>query len=121
VFDPLLEAFIAADGSEADRHLAVLVDRHAAPLVRAIAARRLRDYAAPGRGDADVDDAVNEAIAHLVERLRTSHATRGDDPIAAFRSYVATTTRNVCARQVRLKHPGRARLTADRRTSPGPH
>jgi hypothetical protein len=110
VLDPLLEAFIAADGAEADRHLAVLVDRHAAPLARAIASRRLRDYAAPSRGDDDVNDAVNEALTLLVDRLRTLHAARGSDSIAAFRSFVAATTRNVCARHVRVKHPGRARL-----------
>ncbi len=112
MLDPLLAGFIAAtDDAEAERQLALLIDTHATPLVRAIATRKLRDYAAGGRAiTEDVEDVVGESTLELVDRLTELRDSQEAAPIEAFLHYTATVAHHACAHHLRRKYPGRARL-----------
>lgn len=103
--DHVLEAFLASPDDEgAERELGDLLDRHAAPLVRRIIARRL------GGSSSDVEDVCAHVMLQLMLRLRRGRADANLAAIDAFSSYVATAAHHGCDHLVRAKHPQRWRL-----------
>jgi RNA polymerase sigma factor (sigma-70 family) len=126
MLDPLLRGFVeAADDAEAERRLGALVEEHAAPLIRRIAARKLRTYAAgaDSRPDADLEDITSDAVLALVSRLQSLREQPDRSPIGSFADYTATVTYNTFAHYLRRRYPARSRLknrlryalTSDRR------
>jgi DNA-directed RNA polymerase specialized sigma24 family protein len=114
MLDPALRGFVEApDDGQAERCLAALLDEQAAPLMRRIAARKLRAYAG-GAGHtvsmADLDDIIGDALLALLSRLQSLRADPDSDPIASFDDYTATVTYNTFAQYLRRRHPERSRL-----------
>src|SRR5207249_1843709 len=67
--DPSLRAFMEAEGeADAEARLAALLEEQATPIVRAIAARKLRAYGGPGKGfpREDLEDVTADALLALV-------------------------------------------------------
>jgi hypothetical protein len=111
MLDPALAPYVAArDDAAADGVLTTLLDERLAPLVRTIAARKLRDRAAADGGTDAVDDAVAAALLRLVERLAALRAGVEAAPIADLDGYAATVAFNVCAERIRARYPERTRL-----------
>lgn len=113
MLDPLLAAFVqAADDVGASRELEVLLEHHVTPLVRAVAARKLREDPPRHPAVADLDDVVSEVTLVLIERMsRLRHG--GDEraaPIENLPNYAVTVAHNVCAHAIRRRYPARARL-----------
>lgn len=109
--DPLLAPFTqAADEDAAERVLEGLLSEHVLPLVRRIAARKLRAYSGSDAGAFDLEDVVGEAAVVLVDRLGEVRRTADAPPIASLLDYAAVVAFNACAHHLRRKHPERARL-----------
>jgi RNA polymerase sigma factor (sigma-70 family) len=108
MIDPALRGLVEAEEeSETDRHLESALSR-VTPLVRAIAARKLRSY---GRfRDEDVEDVVSESVLVLVRRLRELKADAATGPIESLDNYAAAVAHSVCAQHHRRLHPERTRL-----------
>ena len=114
MLDPLLRGFIdAPDDAEAEQRLATLLEDEAAPLIRTIAARKLRAY---GVGPAnafspeDLEDVAADAILALLSRLQELRRDPHSDPIESLADYTATVTYNTFAHYLRRRHPARSRL-----------
>ena len=104
-----LRGFVdAPDDAEAEQRLATLLEDEAAPLVRKIAARKLRAY---GVGPAnafspeDLEDVAADALLALVSRLQALRSDPHSDPIESFADYTATVTYNTFAHYLRRRHP----------------
>jgi RNA polymerase sigma factor (sigma-70 family) len=111
--DPSLREFVEAeDEADADARLAALLEERAAPLVRAIAARKLRAYA--GYADAlareDVEDVAADALLALVSKLQSLRADPTSTAIESFSDYTATVAYNAFAHHLRRRYPARSRL-----------
>jgi DNA-directed RNA polymerase specialized sigma24 family protein len=107
--DPLLAPFLEApDDETAGRRLAAVLEEHVLPLLRRIAARKLRGV---GGADpaADVEDVVGDASLVLCDRLGALRAP-GAVPIQSLADYAARVAFTACAHHVRRRHPERARL-----------
>jgi DNA-directed RNA polymerase specialized sigma24 family protein len=110
MLDPSLRGFVeAADEAAAERRLAELLERDAAPLIRRIAGRKLAGGGTLS-STADLDDIVADALLALVARLQELRAGAGAEPIEDFAGYTATVTYNAYAHHVRRAHPERTRL-----------
>jgi DNA-directed RNA polymerase specialized sigma24 family protein len=112
MLDPLLAAFVEArDEADAQDALAALLEQHARPLARAVAARKLVGFgrSASGRPD-DVDDVVGEVMLVMVDRLGELRRSPGQAAIESLADYTAGVTHNVLAHLFRQRHPERARL-----------
>ena len=100
-----LAAFLTASSNdEAELRLGALLDGHAAPLVRRIAARRLGNL--PG----DIEDVCAQVMLQLLVRLRRERSDPTIVTIDALSSYVATAAHHGCDHYVRARHPLRWRL-----------
>lgn len=109
--DPLLAPFVeAADEAAAERLLEGLLEQHVLPLVRRVAARKLRAYSGSEAAAFDVEDVVGDAALVLVDRLGELRRSGGVPPIASLADYAAVVAFNACAHQLRRRHPERARL-----------
>ncbi|HET9317809.1 MAG TPA: hypothetical protein VFQ51_19600 [Vicinamibacteria bacterium] len=112
MLDPLLGPFVAApEGAPAEEALAALMERHALPLARAIATRKLSGRGpSSAAGPDDVDDVVGEAMLVLIGRLGQLREPGGEAPIESLLDYTAAVTHNVLAHLFRTRRPERARL-----------
>jgi RNA polymerase sigma factor (sigma-70 family) len=112
--DPLLRPFVESpDEGEAARQLDVLIERHALPLARAIAGRKLRAYRNEGPAAAaarDREDVVADAMVTLVQRLRAARESAEDAAIENFAAYAAAVVHSAYAHHIRRHYPARARL-----------
>lgn len=111
MLDPLLRGFVETpEEDEADRRLGTLLENEAGPLIRRIAARKLRAHAGDAVSRQDLDDVAADALLALVSRLQRLRADPAAEPIASFEDYTATVAHNACAHYLRRKHPERSRL-----------
>jgi RNA polymerase sigma factor (sigma-70 family) len=110
--DPSLRDFVEAeDEADADARLAALLEERAAPLVRAIAARKLRAYAGSDTlAREDVEDVAADALLALVSKLQALRADPTSTAIESFTDYAATVAYNAFAHHLRRRHPARSRL-----------
>jgi DNA-directed RNA polymerase specialized sigma24 family protein len=109
--DPLLAPFTeAADEDAAERALEALLEERLIPLVRRIAARKLRAYSGAEARAFDLEDVVSDAALVLVDRLGELRRSADAPPIASLLDYTAVVAFNACAHYVRRTHPERARL-----------
>jgi hypothetical protein len=122
--DPALRGLVdAPDGAAADQALAALLHAQAVPLIRRVAARKLRSC--PGAGgsfDDDLHDITSDVLLALVSRLQSLREAPQSSPIACFEDYTAAVTYHAFSRYVRRRHPQRSRLKARLRyvlTRPG--
>jgi RNA polymerase sigma factor (sigma-70 family) len=109
MLDPVLRDLVEApDPVEAERRLAALIEERALPLVRRIAARKLKSFA---RDDAaEVEDLTAEALLALVSKLQALRTDPATNPIESFDDYAATVTFHAFAHHLRRRHPERSRL-----------
>jgi hypothetical protein len=96
--DPMLRAFLAAEGDAKRQALASLLEQ-AAPAIRAAVRRKLPE--------ADADDLVAETQLRLLDRLLRAN----EDPLADYLSYAAVTAFRVCYSWLRDANPNRTRLS----------
>lgn len=109
MLDAALRGFVEApDEAEAERRLGALMEEQAAPLVRAIVARKLGAGGRPA--SSDQDDIVGDALLALVQRLQSLRADREAEPIESFTDYAAVVAHNAFAHYLRRRHPERSRL-----------
>src|SRR4051812_25962481 len=92
--DPLLLPFLrASDEAQAQRHLELLIGRHAEPVISRILKRRFPDagsgFTRNGRDREDAEDLKRETVLQLLRRLRGCRSDPGERPIANFCAYVA--------------------------------
>ena len=108
----LLMFIEAPDEEQADRCLAILIEEHAAPIVKEILSSSLRfhldNHGAVSTQDAN--DLFNDIIANLLSRLRQIRSDSSRGAIADLRSYIAATAYNACNLYLRQKYPRRSRL-----------
>jgi DNA-directed RNA polymerase specialized sigma24 family protein len=113
-FDELLLPFLrSADEAEGERRLALLIEEHAAPVVRGVVKSKLRVSLSRGDGREENQDALDVAsdiYADLVAELNTLKSSSDGRAIANFRSYVAGVAYNACYRHLRRKYPRRHSL-----------
>lgn len=111
--DVLLLPFLRAGGeAERERQLALLVEEHAAPIVRGVVKSKLRASLKPSDGREENQDALElfgDVCADLVAELR-GLLDEGARPVTNFRSYVAGVAFNACYRHLRRKYPQRHSL-----------
>ena len=111
--DVLLLPFLRAEGeAERERLLALLVEEHAASVVRGVVKSKLRVSLSPSDGREENQDALElfgDVCADLVAELRALHAD-GERSVNNFRSYVAAVAFNACYRHLRRKYPQRHSL-----------
>ncbi len=111
--DELLLPFLRARGrEEGEGLLALLVEEHAAPVVRGVVKGKLRVSLNPGDGREENQDALDlygDVCADLIAELRALKAD-GDRRITNFRSYVAGVAFHACYRHLRRKYPQRHSL-----------
>jgi DNA-directed RNA polymerase specialized sigma24 family protein len=128
MLDPVLRGFVeASDDAEAERRLAVLLEKEAAPLVRRIVARKLGAYGPSAPAAQDLEDVTADALLALVARLQS---LRGgpSTPVESLADYTAAVAHNTFAHYLRRRHPARSRLknrlryvfTRDRRLASWP-
>lgn len=111
MLDPSLRGFVeAADEAEAEQCLAALLEEHAAPLVRRIAARKLAYGAGQPACAEDLEDIVSDALLALVSRLQSLREDAKSAPIESFTDYTAVVAYNAFSHYLRRKHPERSRL-----------
>jgi RNA polymerase sigma factor (sigma-70 family) len=114
MLDPLLQHLVdAAEPDEGERRLSALIEEQALPLVRRIAAHKLRAYGGEGRrGSApeDVEEVTADAVLALVSKLQALRADPAAHAIANFGHYAATVTFNTFAHYLRRRYPERSRL-----------
>ena len=109
----LLPYLRAEDSAEAGRLLALLVEEHAAPVVRAVVKRKLRASLRDSDGREQNQDALDVAAdvyADILEELSGLRAGRHERAIGNFRAYVAGVAYNACHRYLRRKYPERHSL-----------
>jgi DNA-directed RNA polymerase specialized sigma24 family protein len=110
-FDELLLPFLQApDGAESERRLALLLEEHAAPVVRGVVKNKLRVSMSPGDGREENQDALDvcgDVYADLLTELHALKSDAGGRAISNFRSYVAGVAYNACHRRLRKKYPRR--------------
>lgn len=101
------------DGSESEALLALLIYRHAQPVIRNVIRTRLRvsfSQTDGGHANQDALDIENDVHTLLLTQLRSIKARPQLNSISNFSSYVAAVTYNACHRYLRLKYPQRTRL-----------
>ncbi len=112
MLDPALAPYVdAPHPREAERLLGVLLEQRIAPLIRRIAADKLRAHGGAAPFDAaDLEDVESEAMLLLVARVQSLKADPGVEPIQNLETYAATVTFHACAHALRRRHPARSRL-----------
>jgi len=112
--DPLLRPFLLSrDDQEREQHLAGLITNHASPIIKEavwLKLRALSHCTADGVQHQEAEDIHNEAILHLVARLRDIQSNPDSSAINNFRSYVAVVSYNACNEHLRRKYPLRHSL-----------
>jgi DNA-directed RNA polymerase specialized sigma24 family protein len=109
--DPLLQAFTnAPDDAAADAALETLLAEHVVPLVRKVAARKLRSFGGSRFRSEDVEDVIGDATLVMVDRLTELRRAPGAEPIESLLDYTAAVAHHACAHHFRRRHPERARL-----------
>jgi len=108
--DPLLAAFLRApDLEQARLELGELLERHAAPVVRAVIRGQLGADARLLEGQ-DREDVLAGVMLRLAAHLWPLRSGEGRTPIANFLAYAAATAHNACHAFVRRRFPDRARM-----------
>jgi hypothetical protein len=105
--DPALRGLVEApDEPSADRALGALLHVQAVPLIRRVAARKLRGLRdAGGSFHDDLHDITADVLVSLVSRLHSLRRAPQDRPIASFEGYTAAVTFHAFARFVRHRPP----------------
>lgn len=101
------------EGSQSEALLALLIYRHAQPVIRNVIRSRLRvsfSQTDGGQSNQDAFDIENDVHTLLLTQLRSIKARPQLNPISNFSSYVAAVTYHACYRHLRLKYPQRTRL-----------
>lgn len=101
------------EGSQSEALLALLIYRHAQPVIRNVIRTRLRvsfSQTDGGQSNQDAFDIENDVHTLLLTQLRSIKARPQLNPIHNFSSYVAAVTYHACYRYLRLKYPQRTRL-----------
>ena len=108
--DPLLLAFLGAtDPEQARRELGELLERHAAPVARAVIRGQLGGDARLLEGQ-DREDVLGGVMLRLAAHLWPLRSGAEGTPIADLPAYVAAAAHNACHAFVRRRFPDRARL-----------
>ncbi len=98
--DPLLLPLLqAADEAEAEDWLAVLIERHARPVIERVA----------GRGR-EAEDLRSEIVTRVIESLQNCRADPSGKLISNFSHYVSVVAANVCRDEQRRESPRRRSL-----------
>ena len=101
------------EGSQSEALLALLIFRHAQPVIRNVIRTRLRvsfSQTDGGNTNQDALDIENDVHTLLLKQLRTIKARPQVNSISNFSSYVAAVSYHACYRYLRLKYPQRTRL-----------
>lgn len=101
------------DQGESEALLALLIYRHAQPVIRNVIRGKLRVSFSESDGSQSNQDALdveNDVHTLLLTQLRAIKARPDANSIANFSSYVAAVTYNACYRYLRKKYPQRTRL-----------
>lgn len=102
--DPVLHAFSSAPDGDADEALGRLLAIHVAPILRRVAAVRLRQHSG------DVEDVCSHVTLQLMLRLRQGRQDGDLDSIDALDRYTATAAHHGCDHYLRRKYPLRWQL-----------
>lgn len=101
------------DQGQSEALLALLIYRHAQPVIRNIIRGKLRVSFSESDGSQSNQDALdveNDVHTLLLTQLRAIKARPDANSINNFSSYVAAVTYNACYRYLRKKYPQRTRL-----------
>lgn len=101
------------ESGQSEALLALLIYRHAQPVIRNVIRTRLRvsfNQADGGHANQDALDIENDVHTLLLTQLRSIKEQPQLNSISNFSSYVAAVTYHACYRYLRLKYPQRTRL-----------
>ncbi len=112
--DTLLRPFLEAESeSEAQKHLEILIQSKAAPIIARVV--RQKWQVIPNRAygsvqkyeEREAEDLYSDALTLLLARLRVCREDRAKPVITHFAAYVAMTASRVCAERLRRVCPER--------------
>src|SRR5829696_3082938 len=109
--DPLLEPLLLETGDErADELLSSLIDEHAGPVIKGVIRYKL--HLSPHRATQreEADDLYQEALLHLLARLRQFRDEPAGHPIADVRGFAAVIAHRTCSGWMRRQFPERHAL-----------
>jgi DNA-directed RNA polymerase specialized sigma24 family protein len=104
VLRPFLES---PDDERARHHLADLLERHAAPLVRDVVRGQVPERLG---GVVDASDVQAGVLLRLTSHLWSLRASASAPPLESFSGYVAAAAHNACHAFFRSRYPHRSRL-----------
>jgi RNA polymerase sigma factor (sigma-70 family) len=114
VDDEILVPFLqAADEEECQRLLALLISKHAEPIIQSITKFKLYAHSTTSSGNVlglDLEDVRADIMVQLISRLRELKNVPHENPISNFRGYVAVISYHACHKYLRRKYPFRHSL-----------
>jgi RNA polymerase sigma factor (sigma-70 family) len=109
--DALLEPLLQEQGDErADELLSQLIAAHAEPVIKGVIRYKLRLNSHRATQREEADDLCQEALLHLLARLRQFRSEPGGHPIADVRGMAAVIAHRTCSGWMRRQFPERHAL-----------
>src|SRR5215212_8513613 len=109
--DALLEPLLQeSDGERADALLSQLITDHAEPVIKGVIRYKLHLNSHRATQRAEADDLCQEALLHLLARLRQFRVQPGGHPIADVRGMAAVIAHRTCSGWMRRQFPERHAL-----------